>query len=93
MRLEVVRILCFGTPIAYSTEVGAVEISVQHNRSGADLKSILDPTFRYTKSVETDLRKTFAGVRRQLRKLQETPAPSNVQPIRKDAVLRAKRAR
>ena len=32
------------------------------------MKSILDPTFRYTKSVETDLRKTFARVRREQRK-------------------------
>ena len=35
------------------------------------MKSILDPSFRYTKSVETDLRKTFARVRRDLRKQQE----------------------
>jgi len=32
------------------------------------MKSILDPSFRYTSSVETDLRKTFAKVRRALRK-------------------------
>ena len=31
------------------------------------MKSILDPTFRYTPSVETDVRKTFARIRRQLR--------------------------
>lgn len=54
------------------------------------MKSILDPSFRYTKSVETDLRKTFARVRRELRKHQEAPRASNVQPIRKDSVLRAK---
>ena len=35
------------------------------------MKSILDPTFRYTKSVETDLRKTFARVRKELRKQSE----------------------
>lgn len=41
------------------------------------MKSILDPSFRYTKSVETDLRKTFARVRRELRKQQqEQPAVS-----------------
>jgi hypothetical protein len=39
------------------------------------MKSILDPSFRYTKSVETDLRKTFARVRRELGKqLQEQSA-------------------
>ena len=31
------------------------------------MKSILDPTFRYVPSVETDLRKTFARVRREQR--------------------------
>lgn len=31
------------------------------------MKSILDPTFRYTPSVGTDIRKTFARVRREER--------------------------
>ncbi len=31
------------------------------------MKSILDPTFRYTPSVETDVRETFARIRRELR--------------------------
>jgi hypothetical protein len=35
------------------------------------MKSILDPSFRYTKSVETDLRKTFARIRGELQKQQE----------------------
>jgi hypothetical protein len=30
------------------------------------MKSILDPSFRYTPSAGTDLRKTFARVRREL---------------------------
>ncbi len=48
------------------------------------MKSILDPTFRYTSSANTDLRKTFARIRRENRKQQHatpkaTPeAPSNV---------------
>jgi hypothetical protein len=29
------------------------------------MKSILDPTFRYTSSLNTDIRKTFARVRRE----------------------------
>ena len=41
--------------------------TVQHQRRG-QMKSILDPSFRYTNSVETDLRKTFAKARRELRK-------------------------
>jgi hypothetical protein len=31
------------------------------------MKSILDPSFRYTPSVETDVRKTFARIRCELR--------------------------
>ncbi len=31
------------------------------------MKSILDPAFRYVPSVETDLRKTFARIRREQR--------------------------
>ena len=31
------------------------------------MKSILDPSFRYTSSAETDLRKTFARIRRENR--------------------------
>jgi hypothetical protein len=29
------------------------------------VKSILDPSFRYTKSIDTDIRKTFARIRRE----------------------------
>jgi len=32
------------------------------------MKSILDPTFRYTSSANTDLRKTFARIRREARR-------------------------
>ncbi len=38
------------------------------------MKSILDPEFRYTPSVETDLRKTFARVRREQRRKQQAYA-------------------
>jgi hypothetical protein len=32
------------------------------------MKSILDPSFRYTSSANTDIRKTFARVRREMRR-------------------------
>jgi hypothetical protein len=32
------------------------------------MKSILDPSFRYTKSIDTDIRKTFARIRREQQK-------------------------
>ena len=47
------------------------------------MKSILDPSFRYTNSVETDLKKTFARVRRKQRRTsaEEKTDSSNVQLI------------
>jgi hypothetical protein len=55
------------------------------------MKSILDPSFRYTKSVETDLRKTFARVRRELRRqqLQQQSPPSDA-AIRKVVNIHAR---
>ena len=38
------------------------------------MKSILDPSFRYTSSVNTDLAKTFARVRRELKQVARAPA-------------------
>ncbi|HEX9278425.1 MAG TPA: hypothetical protein VGA51_18755 [Casimicrobiaceae bacterium] len=43
------------------------------------MKSILDPSFRYTKSVETDLRRTFARIRRELRKQQQEQSTLGVE--------------
>ncbi len=39
------------------------------------MKSILDPTFRYTASFNTDIRKTFARVRRDFREAASLPLP------------------
>jgi hypothetical protein len=41
------------------------------------MKSLLDPKFKYTSSVATDLRKTFARVRKQ--QARAAPAPKVVQ--------------
>lgn len=38
------------------------------------MKSILDPTFRYVSSANTDLRKTFARLRREARREVAAPA-------------------
>jgi hypothetical protein len=52
------------------------------------MKSILDPSFRYTPSVRTDIRKTFARIRRELGARERTEAAvegdakTNVLPIR-----------
>ena len=49
----------------------------------APVKSILDPTFHYTPSASTDLRKTFARVRREMRKQarDDAEATAKVSPI------------
>jgi hypothetical protein len=47
------------------------------------MKSILDPTFNYTPAASTDLRKTFARVRREMRKQSrlDAEASAKVSPI------------
>jgi hypothetical protein len=40
------------------------------------MKSILDPSFRYVPSTQTDLRKTFARVRRELARARGPQPPS-----------------
>ena len=52
------------------------------------MKSILDPSFRYTKSVETDLRRTFAKVRRELRKQGQAQIVANDESMKKVLPLR-----
>jgi hypothetical protein len=42
------------------------------------MKSLLDPSFRYTKSIDTDLRKTFARIRREQQRQASANAASNV---------------
>ena len=47
------------------------------------MKSILDPSFHYTPAASTDLRKTFARVRRELRRQAQIDAEASakVSPI------------
>lgn len=57
------------------------------------MKSILDPSFRYTSSAETDLRKTFARIRREQRKqerdqvIADAEARKKVLPINRREAL------
>ena len=46
-------------------------------------KRLTDPTFRYVRSEKTDLRKTFARIRREQ---EEAKKQSNIQPIIKRKV-------
>ena len=45
------------------------------------MKSILDPTFRYTSSANTDLRKTFARIRRENRKQSQQENSENTPKV------------
>jgi hypothetical protein len=58
------------------------------------MKSILDPTFIYTPSVKTDVRKTFARIRRELHEGAEkadndAEFRSNVLPLSRRPALPA----
>lgn len=62
----------------------------QQRMEGSDIvKSILDPSFKYTSSANTDIAKTFAKVRRELRAQEqerlarEAEVAQKVQAIRK----------
>ena len=41
------------------------------------MESILDPAFRYTSSANTDIRKTFARVRREMRRQPPSNGPQD----------------
>lgn len=56
------------------------------------MKSILDPTFRYTSSANTDLRKTFARIRRETRRQsQAAPRDSNEAAPKVTPIFRGQR--
>jgi hypothetical protein len=56
------------------------------------MKSILDPSFRYVASHSTDLRKTFARVRREM-KTGEDASPPDPASARHVIPLRPRRIR
>ncbi len=56
------------------------------------MKSILDPSFRYTRSVETDLRKTFARVRRELRRQPQAQPTACAEAMTKVVPFNARKA-
>jgi hypothetical protein len=56
----------------------------------AIVKSILDSSFRYTNSVETDLRKTFARIRREQRAVQQARQKTESEQHLKVHLLRQK---
>jgi len=56
------------------------------------MKSILDPAFRYTPSGSTDIRKTFARVRREMRRQAGGPTrPEPDRAVKVTPIFRAQR--
>lgn len=56
------------------------------------MKSILDHKFHYTNSVQTDLKKTFARVRREICRLERADATNNDEASKKVLQIAARRA-
>jgi hypothetical protein len=55
------------------------------------MKSILDPTFHYVPSAQTDLRKTFSRIRREMARTRaQAPARDAAGPGRVVILARAK---
>jgi len=46
------------------------------------MKSVLDRSFRYVPSIQTDLRRTFARIRRERQRMRARSAPVVVVPIK-----------
>ena len=52
------------------------------------MKSLLDPTFRYVPSSQTDIRKTFARVRREMRQRdRDTPSAAPAPAARQNLTV------
>jgi hypothetical protein len=56
------------------------KLPIEHRMRRA-MKSILDRTFRYTPSFETDLRKTFARIQRERRLAEQSERSAARQPL------------
>lgn len=56
------------------------------------MKSILDRSFRYTSSAQTDVRKTFARVRREQQMQQQAQAQADAEAMPKIAPIRVARS-
>lgn len=52
------------------------------------MKTILDPSFRYTASFNTDLKKTFARIRRDHRKDVSRSAPTPAAVVNVSSLVR-----
>jgi len=74
-KLSIWQVYEVGKGNAFCTPMlAALTANVSARHQGATMKSILDPSFKYTRSSDTDLRKTFARIRRERSKQQRQQA-------------------
>lgn len=52
------------------------------------MKTILDPSFRYTSSINTDLKKTFARIRRSQQKQPARATAESAVPVNVSSFVR-----
>jgi hypothetical protein len=57
------------------------------------VKSILDPDFRYVGSVQTDIRKTFARIRREQKQKEQEAKQAEAEQAQKVLSLKERLAR
>jgi hypothetical protein len=81
-------------------EASSVPVRTRHDewqgahagRTEVRMKSILDPSFRYTSSANTDIRKTFARVRREMRRQsQANPIQDGDNAVKVTPIFRSQR--
>jgi hypothetical protein len=66
-------------------------VEPHRERMEVRMKSILDPTFRYTSSANTDLRKTFARIRRESRRQSQSSVRDEADAKKVTPIFRGQR--
>jgi hypothetical protein len=66
-------------------------VEPRRERMEVCMKSILDPTFRYTSSANTDLRKTFARIRRESRRQSQASVRDEADAKKVTPIFRGQR--
>jgi hypothetical protein len=84
--IEALLIYVTATSLWFSLKRRSIE-------KGGHMKSILDRSFRYTSSAQTDVRKTFARIRRELQTRAQAQARADAEAKLKVSPIRAARNR
>jgi hypothetical protein len=81
---KVLASFCHCCIAARPSSAGArLKVVILPQRMEVRMKSILDPTFRYTSSANTDLRKAFARIRRETRRQTQVTTHDEPDTVKK----------